>query len=173
MAIDAAALEEMRTGISDTPLLRFFQWSKPTITYGYLLDPEKVKQWSRSMDHSLWTIDCVKRPTGGGAVLHTPSDLSLSLLWPRASRMFSDTPRLCYEQIHTIIVDTLNKFLKKNMTLKQKDTAPSCATNERFSACFQAPVCNDVMEGGKKIVGGALRITREAILYQGTIQYGK
>jgi lipoate-protein ligase A len=40
----------------------------------------------------------------------------------------------------------------------------------RFSACFQEPVCNDVMMAGRKVIGGALRLTREAVLYQGSIQ---
>jgi hypothetical protein len=40
----------------------------------------------------------------------------------------------------------------------------------RFSVCFQDPVCNDVMLADKKVVGGALRLTRKSILYQGTIQ---
>lgn len=38
--------------------------------------------------------------------------------------------------------------------------------------CFSEPVCNDIMLGDKKIIGGALRIMRNAILYQGTVQLG-
>lgn len=103
MAIDRAALEEFQSSVSGTPVLRFFQWTEPTITYGYLLDLEKVKSWAANRGASSFA----KRPTGGGAVLHSPSDLSLSLLWPRNSGLFSDTPRTCYAEIHSIILKTL------------------------------------------------------------------
>ncbi len=165
MEIDRAALEDMLVGKSDTPLLRLFQWSEPTVTYGYLLDPAKVKEWAKPYGN----VPVVKRPTGGGAVLHTPNDLSLSLLWPRSSKMFSDHPRECYAQIHEIILGVLKK--NRDLSLFSKDG--SCAQHSsNLPVCFQEPVCNDVMENGKKIVGGALRITKQAILYQGTVQYG-
>jgi lipoyl(octanoyl) transferase len=175
MAIDRVALEDMQAGKFDAPLLRLFRWAEPTVTYGYLLDPAKVKEWAKPYGD----VPVVKRPSGGGAVYHTPNDLSLSLLWPRSSKMFSDHPRECYAQIHEIILSVIARRVSQRRSnplyLKQRDcfAPPRGSRNDSvLPVCFQEPVCNDIMLGGKKIVGGALRITKQAILYQGTVQYG-
>src|SRR5690349_11144970 len=82
MSVDRLALE--RVTETSQPLLRFFQWDKPAVSYGYLLDDAKVKQWTDArIENRESKIDLVRRPTGGGAVMHQPSDLSFSLLWPR------------------------------------------------------------------------------------------
>ena len=46
------------------------------------------------------------------------------------------------------------------------------APEEPFSVrtCFANPVGFDLLKDGKKIVGGALRCTRRATLYQGSLQ---
>ncbi|MCG3204989.1 MAG: Octanoyltransferase LipM [Elusimicrobia bacterium] len=187
MEIDRAALEDIQLNALSNPILRFFEWTTPTVTYGYLLEFEEVKKWASP--HG--ALPLVKRPTGGGAVLHSPSDLSLSLLWPRGMGYFSETPRACYAEIHSIILKTLissgeigKAFLYKaaiptkagiqashpSFKCKSKDWIPASAGMTKVPACFQEPVCNDLMQDGKKILGGALRITRDAILYQGTLQ---
>src|SRR4051812_31835556 len=79
MAIDRGALESVTRGLHGSPVLRFFQWEEPVVTYGYLLDPEKVRTFAAENGN----LEMVQRPTGGGAVVHQPADLSLSLLWPR------------------------------------------------------------------------------------------
>ena len=43
MAIDRDALHGLADQSDKKPTLRFFQWTEPTISYGYLLDIEKVK----------------------------------------------------------------------------------------------------------------------------------
>ncbi len=169
MRIDREALEAALVAEDPQSTLRFFNWSEPTVTYGYLLDTNAVKTWA--LDYPLAPL--VQRPTGGGAVYHSTSDISLSILWPRASKLFSDHPRECYAEIHAILKNAIESSLDHNFTLKQPaDSNTSCASpsTRRFSACFQEPVCNDVMLGDKKIAGGALRVTRRAMLYQGTIQ---
>jgi lipoate-protein ligase A len=193
MRIDREALEAMVNVASNEPAVRFFGWDAPTVTYGYLLDSAAVKTWAAEYG----SVPLVQRPTGGGAVYHTPADFSLSLLWPRASKIFSDHPRTCYAEIHSIISKTLSSFFPSpvqgegwerpgNALQLHTVSSParqwratslqgevgSCATPQtrRFSACFQDPVCNDVMLGDKKIAGGALRVTKRALLYQGTIQ---
>lgn len=156
MARDLEALEKMNAGLDLQPRIRFFRWDKPTVSYGYLM----------SMDNSPWSIDSVKRPTGGGAVLHQTTDQSLSILWPRGSGLLPDKPRAAYQAIHEWL---MTKIGVKGLTLHV-----SCggAPKKGFSVCFDEPVCNDLMLGEKKMVGGALRIMRNAILYQGNILNG-
>jgi lipoate-protein ligase A len=157
MEIDRSALANVPP--NPVPLLRFFEWTEPTVTYGYLLDPLKVKEWALAQGIK----KIVQRPTGGGTVLHRPQDLALSLLWPRRSGDLPHRPREAYALIHTIIKDALDLsslYLQANCGGR----APSL-----FTVCFSVPVCDDVMVDGKKIVGGALRLTRDAVLYQGDI----
>jgi lipoate-protein ligase A len=133
------------------------------------MDESKVKEWS--------PVQRVKRPTGGGAVLHQTSDLSVSLLWPRHHNIFPEKPRDCYEEIHRRLLTAYKKFISSPAELElfvrcDAPTRPAAdlpLNGGGISVCFEQPVCNDVMRGGKKIIGGALRLTREAILYQGNI----
>jgi lipoate-protein ligase A len=175
MDLDAKALDAMVAGLNRMPLVRFFGWAKSVITYGYLLDPVQVKQWADENGK----LETVQRPTGGGAVIHTPSDVSVSLLWPRSLKILPDSPRACYAAIHSALKFGVEKYLNTNAKLFVTSEKPGFpietfendgVSGKRFSICFQEPVCNDVMIKNKKIIGGALRITREACLYQGTIQ---
>jgi lipoate-protein ligase A len=172
MYADAETLNVLQQTPVDKLVVRTFQWDKPTVTYGYLLDPRKVEQWAESIVHGPLTIDLVKRPTGGGAVLHSTTDLSFSLAWRREQAFFSETPRLCYAEIHARILKELEGHIGTNFSLFAKETGACEGASAKgpLPVCFKEPVCNDVMRDGQKIVGGALRITKNAVLYQGTIQ---
>ena len=167
MEIDQRALDGMVDGLETLPVLRFFQWDKPVVTYGYLLDPAKVRAWSAENGG----LEMVQRPTGGGAVAHKTSDLSLSLLWPRKSGFLPDKPSACYALIHSALRAGVRQYLGEGLpSLHVKAETCDARPKERFPVCFDEPVCDDVMLGGRKIIGGALRITRQAVLYQGAIQ---
>jgi len=174
MAIDQKALDAMLRGIHKTPIVRFFQWQKAVVTYGYLLDQSRVKEWAQANGG----LDMVQRPTGGGAVVHAPTDLAISFLWPRKSGLLPDNPRDCYAEIHAMLRAGVKKYLGDAAPSLYAPGGPGAAAcdappadgQNRFSVCFEAPVCNDVMLGERKVVGGALRITRSALLYQGAVQ---
>ncbi len=191
MGIDAFALASLLTGSNTRPILRFFQWSTPTVSYGYLTDLTRVETWAKENGGG----PLVKRPTGGGVVLHQETDLSFSLLWPRNTSHLSENPRTCYAQIHEALLqglirhsvqelpvrpDIMSQVERDGMLLGRNpgfelytpgSPLTTCGDDgQRFSVCFQEPVCNDVMIDGKKVVGGALRITKHAFLYQGHIQ---
>ena len=170
MAIDQNSLDAMLRGLHATPIVRFFQWQKAVVTYGYLLDESRVKEWAEANGG----LDTVQRPTGGGAVIHQPTDLAISFLWPRKSGLLPDNPRDCYAEIHAMLRAGVKKYLGDSAPSlyapgQSCETVPADGQN-RFSICFEAPVCNDVMLGDRKIIGGALRITRQALLYQGAVQ---
>ncbi len=174
MAIDQKALDAMVRGIHKTPIVRLFQWQDTVVTYGYLLDKAKVKDWATANGN----LEMVQRPTGGGAVVHAPTDLAISFLWPRKSGLLPDNPRDCYAEIHAMLRAGVKKYLGDSAPSLYAPGAPGAAAcdappadgQNRFSVCFEAPVCNDVMLGDRKVVGGALRITRTALLYQGAVQ---
>lgn len=81
MACDAWLLQRAVAGCRE-PVLRFYRWSRPTLSLGYhqrLLEPH----WPALAAAGL--IDLVRRPTGGRAVLHAGS-LTYALIWPAAPR---------------------------------------------------------------------------------------
>lgn len=172
METDRRALEKAGKDDLFQPVLRFFQWESPTVTYGYLMNETAVRTWAAQFKQAL----LVQRPTGGGAVFHDDTDLSFSVLWQRGQSVLPEKPRDCYEEIHRRVQKALISSSRNFNTSLFVKTNGACADNtggsppKNFSVCFEEPVCNDVMADGKKIVGGALRLTKQAILYQGTIQ---
>lgn len=187
MYADAETLGILQANPVDRLVIRIFQWDKPTVSFGYLLNEQKVKQWAA--DLQIGPVETVKRPTGGGAVLHSLSDLSFSLAWRREHKFFSDRPRDCYAEIHQRVLTALKSIVNNEPALyapvstdktKVVKDSGSCMSSVAAKplvnsasltpVCFNEPVCNDVMINGKKVIGGALRITKNAILYQGTVQ---
>jgi|GEM_PF-5186635 len=206
MAIDKIALEKMNEGLLFEPRLRLFQWQNTLVSHGYLMDEDKVRDWAKNQG----IPNIVKRPTGGGVVVHTPLDLSLSLLWPRHQNILPEKPSESYKVIHEMLLgilkhssscgrvktdrgDLINEIASAAtgdlaMTSSKKGAglnfqfftprlescklrpAPFLASGNNVNLCFNKPVCHDVMLNGKKVVGGALRVMKNAILYQGTIQ---
>ena len=163
MSIDQQALEKMEAGEEEKTRVRFFQWSQPVITYGYLLDENRVRSWSLENGG----LEMVRRPTGGGAVIHTTEELALSFLWPRQRGLLPDHPQKAYAAIHRALKEGVENYLEGE---KLNLFVPETKNPRAFTICFDEPVCNDVMRQNKKIIGGALRITSQAVLYQGTIQ---
>ena len=122
MSIDQNALDDLTTGHRESPILRLFEWAKPTITYGYLLDLEKVKRWAEDFEKA----PIIKRPTGGGAVFHKTSDLSLSFLWPRKKGVLPENPRDCYKKIHALLKEGVEKYLTRGTKLLSLYSSPPC-----------------------------------------------
>lgn len=176
MEKDALQLETLTQKTNSSITVRFFEWIEPSVSFGYLLDERMVQSWSKNKGN----IPLVKRPTGGGAVFHTPEDLSVSILWPRHKKIFPENPRDCYKAVHQLFLDTL-RTTNPGMVFgffspPEKSSENTCAVlgtaneTKNFSVCFQKPVCFDILNGEQKILGGALRLKKNAALYQGTIQ---
>jgi lipoate-protein ligase A len=76
MAIDEALLDAVRSG--GGPVLRFYGWQGPTLSLGFhqrLIDPH----WFTLVRSG--TMELVRRPSGGRAVLHA-GELTYALIWP-------------------------------------------------------------------------------------------
>jgi lipoate-protein ligase A len=145
------------------PTLRFFRFKNRTVSYGRLQKPDLVD----SQIPYGW--ETVRRPTGGGIVFHD-GDLCLSLCWRARQGPLPRRPQDQYRWIHSIILGVLAKETSDSVRM-----AACCdvkAPDEPFAVrtCFQNPVGYDLLKDQQKIVGGALRCTRVATLYQGSIQ---
>ena len=158
MAIDEALLE------SETiPLIRFYCWRSPALSFGY---------FGRFSDVAIFAAehDLVRRWTGGGIVLHG-DDLTYSIMIPASDPAFSESSIWIYEKIHRALAGALNGVGERAVLAGSARCAdrPS-RRGVGTSNCFTNPVRADVMMDGRKIAGAAQRRTRRGLLQQGSIQ---
>jgi len=159
MRYDLASL----TGIAernDQSIFRLFRFAQPTVSYGRL---QKATDIAAHVPPG-WAV--AQRPTGGGIVLHD-GDLCLSLCWRKGEGPMPARPQEQYRWIHSVVAEALAEIVPVRMASCRDLAAPQ----EPFGVrnCFRNPVGFDLLDQQKKIVGGALRCTRRAILYQGSI----
>jgi lipoate-protein ligase A len=150
MAIDEALLEHARA-----PVLRFYGWRQPSLSFGYFGKFADVAAETERRD-------VVRRWTGGGAVLHG-EDLTYSLVTPATDPASAHGPAAIYAALHLAIRDALRAEGSEAELATQ-------ATPKISDACFANPVRDDVMLLGRKIAGAAQRRTRGGFLHQGSIQ---
>ncbi len=159
MRMDAELLE----GIDklDEVLLRFYEWERPSITYGYFVKPEDYLDCKALIASG---IDSARRPTGGGLVFHM-WDMAFSVLVPRKFASHTlDNYRLVNEAVRKAVVQFLGE---DGVSLIPDDADELDTFCSRF--CMARPTKYDVMIKGKKIAGAAQRKRPRGFLHQGTI----
>ncbi len=150
MAIDEALLET-----ATIPLIRFYRWSSPALSFGYFENFGRVAECAAARD-------LVRRWTGGGIVFHG-DDLTYAIVIPRENGMSRESPISIYEKTHGAIQRALRRSgVNAELAL---NTSPKMST-----ACFANPVRWDVLLDGQKVAGAAQRRTRRGLLQQGSIQ---
>lgn len=161
MNADCALVQAVRAG-SASIVLRIYQWNKPAISIGRRqimddLPPDVLRA------NPLW----VRRPTGGGAVVHRLDELTYALALSRAS---VPQPISIRE-----IVGALHRSLRQELVVRGAFSVEDFAVLAQdfpgpATFCFSAPVRGDLMFQGRKVAGAALRVWRDALLVQGSIQ---
>lgn len=155
MAIDAWLLERISQGERGGPLLRFYFWSRPTLSLGRhqkTLEPN----WLRLAAEGRLTL--VRRPSGGAAVLHG-GDLTYSLIWP-------DPPRRRREAYHLCCLWLQEAFAAMGQPL---DFGDSPARLDQAN-CFASSTAADLMHAnGQKRIGSAQLWKRGCLLQHGSV----
>ena len=146
-----------------TPCIRFFNWDfRPQATFGYI---QKFKQAEAELKN-LGINSFTRRMTGGGLVLHK-DDLTFSLVFDLPSRI---QPNLIYTALHGAVQAELkNAGFLASVYEGESDYTPQ-TTGGKVQNCFTNPVADDLMQDGKKVLGGALRRFDKRVLYQGSLQ---
>jgi len=164
MAIDEALLEFVTI-----PLIRFYRWQFPALSFGYFGRFTNVARYQCERD-------LVRRWTGGGIVFHG-QDLTYSLVIPISDTAFGESSISIYEKIHRALCDALSETGQPAVVAADADRGPGSATvatrtgiGDAGYSCFANPVRADVMIDGRKIAGAAQRRTRRGLLQQGSIQ---
>jgi len=150
MAVDEALLSS-----ATAPILRFYRWSRPSLSFGYFgRYAEVANQAARR--------DVVRRWTGGGIVLHG-NDHTYSILVPRTHLSFLRSSIEVYGAVH----EAMRRALETNRITATLAERPIPKVSED---CFANPVRADVLIGDRKIAGAAHRRSRFGLLHQGSIQ---
>lgn len=150
MALDEALLEN-----ASAPLLRFYRWRRPSLSFGYFGHYAEVENQSSHRE-------IVRRWTGGGIVPHG-DDLTYSVIVPASHPWFARSSLEIYAELH----DAIRQALQVNGI----EAVLANSAGPRVSeACFANAVRADVLSNGRKIAGAAHRRTRAGLLHQGSIQ---
>lgn len=163
MSTDAELLE--KAGLLSAPILHFYRWERPSVTYGYFIDPaEHLDLEAMARDG----IDLARRPTGGGIVFHL-WDLAFSVIVPSTAPFFSENTLANYSFINRAVAQAVETYMGRETAASLiPDDAPAFdQTCSRF--CMARPTKYDVVLHGRKIAGAAQRQKKQGFLHQGTI----
>lgn len=152
---------ELLNNLQENPILHFYRWASPSLTYGYFINP---KDWFDLDAANQYGLDFAKRPTGGGSLFHI-WDLAFSFLLPATHPHFSQNTLENYHFVNSVVATAFREtFGSQEVDLAPQNTHSIC---ERF--CMANPSRYDVMHNGKKIAGSAQRKTKRGYLHQGSI----
>ena len=164
METDGRLLNDLKN--QPSPILHFYEWEKPSATYGYFIKPQKILNLEAVKKKGL---DLARRPTGGGLVFHL-SDLAFSILLPSSHEGFSLNTMNNYAFINEIVSEAIVNFLgKSGSDVSLLKAAPEESLVEAKFFCMAKATKYDVMLNGLKVGGGAERLTKYGLLHQGTI----
>ncbi len=159
MATDQALLESVDQ--SGQPVLRFYTWQVPTLSLGYF-----QREAARAEHSDSRTIHCVRRATGGGAIVHH-HELTYSLAVP--CRESSAGPRLdLYQRTHHALVEALQEFGVRAAPYRLISQGDRSGVSDPF-LCFQRRTDEDLIVNGYKVAGSAQRKSRNSMLQHGSV----
>jgi lipoyl(octanoyl) transferase len=163
------ALDEVLWQSAGTPLLRFYEWDHPALSFGYFGRYADVAQYGGDQE-------VVRRCTGGGIVFHG-NDLTYALIIPSNDQRPESSPMTIYGLVHEAIQRALRAVGTEavlananNCRASVSDAMPSHRDGLQSTSCFANPVAYDVMINEQKIAGAAQRRSRRGLLQQGSIQ---
>ncbi len=161
MAMDQAMLEY--ASATQQVVLRIYEWSKPTISLGYFQSHD-----DRLNDPKLSSLDCVRRVTGGGAILHD-RELTYSLAVPGNMQRKGHNEEL-YRAVHRAIVVWLQELgLQTNLWEDANRESAQPYLKEGSFWCFERRSEVDIVVDERKVVGSAQRRSSAGLLQHGSL----
>ena len=148
------ACDEALAGVTEAPVLRAYRWAEPAVTFGYSQRLQNVQNLANGRP-------VMRRWTGGGTVFHG-EELTLGLAIPASEEFTCLSSAQIYQAIHEALLPAIRQILPDAKLVSLED----CRCGP---VCFESPVAYDIIAGSRKILGGALRRSRQGILYQGSL----
>jgi lipoyl(octanoyl) transferase len=163
MAIDTALFEEVVSSSIPRTIVRFYQWSRPTLSLGRNQKIDKGVDADYCAAHG---IDVVHRPTGGRAVLHD-DELTYAVI-SNDSSYFGDTIYGNYKAVSEALCLGYNT-IGVPAVLAPDTKRISAFANGADLPCFMSPSKYELMAAGRKIAGSAQRRIRNTFLQHGSL----
>lgn len=172
MTMDAAMLQ--LGAVRDISVIRIYRWSVPTVTMGYFQGA------AASLENPFPALPCVRRLSGGGAILHD-NEFTYSCVLPACHPLRQD-PSSLYGLMHASIIQVLKKSgvaccLRSEHVATQSSIGPNNDATQQSQEkpdepflCFLRQNANDIVHStGVKIVGSAQRRRKGVTLQHGSI----
>jgi len=162
MARDVAILEAVSEGVSP-PTLRLYGWYPPCLTLGR-------HQGDEAADFDFCSakgIDVVRRPTGGRALLHH-IELTYAVVAPLGKGPLPLGLQDAYRLICGALVRAM-RALDIDASLTDGEVNLQLPGPRTTIPCFEAPAGGEVVVGGRKLIGSAMRAHGSAVLQHGAI----
>ncbi len=151
-----AADEWLMGQLADGPVLRLYGWAGDWASYGYFQEEKTAREIFGG------DVSYVRRWTGGGAVDHR-RDATYTLAMPKDEAVAKLRGGGSYRAIHEALAACL-RARGKEARLVENDCGGDSA------ACFEKPVCWDLLgAAGKKLAGAGQRRGRAGFLHQGSV----
>jgi lipoate-protein ligase A len=155
MALDRALLEQVAAGASQ-PVIRFYSWSAPTLSFGRMQRPSRdLLRLCAGLG-----VAVVRRPTGGKAILHH-REVTFSIIAPAAG-MGSVIAS------YRTFARAIGAGLRRLGVDAQLCEPPHPPRRDRL-LCFAAPAQCDLEIGGRKLLGSAQARHSGALLQQNSL----
>ncbi len=171
MALDEATLLHCIEGKSP-PSLRFYEWERPSISFGYAVDAEAELNLPLCRERE---VPVVRRITGGGVVFHQcvityavvfPADFGGEKRGPGKKLSVLDSYRL----INRALAEGLQQLGVVTSLLDQKGGGLRHSQTQQ-NVCFSNPTIYDILHNGRKLAGSAQRRKKGWVLHHGSILY--
>lgn len=153
MAYDKKLFAEFK--LDDSPILRFFTFSTPTLTLGRL-EARRMKLQDLAFPYEI-------RPTGGRGVLHGEGDLCYALLASKQDQVVGGGLIESYCRIGKLLSGGLQS-LKRDVRMSEEKHLGLGDLH-----CFSAPSQAELTLMGKKVAGGAQARRGGVFIQQGVI----
>lgn len=161
MAVDEAVLESTAAGKSP-PTLRLYAWSPACLSLGLSQPASDINL--PALDALGWT--CVRRPTGGRAILHT-DELTYAVIASAHNPIVAGGVLESYNRLANALLNAL-EILALSARADQTYALPT-GSSPNGPICFEVPSNYEITVAGKKLIGSAQARRKEGFLQHGTL----
>ena len=165
MAVDEVLYDGVRAG--ESPVLRLYTWNAPAVTIGRFQSIPRTISVNAAIQHNL---PLIRRITGGRGILHG-DDLTLSVVCKTSHVGLQAGFIPPIKQLYSIITEVLSEAI----TAAGVVAAPGQSVDARRDAasatgdCFAMVASSDLVSSGTKVLGGAMHVADDNILFQASI----